>query len=149
MAIPRESIQVALLNRLKAIPGFKTSTRKLKHYDDVPAENQPALIVTASGGMADRASDYPMLTHEIAALVYIYVREPDDDATLAETTIHGFLDKIEDALEPQNGETGSNRGQGTNLGGLVQSCFLKGYSIDVFGGGQTVTAVRIEMVAAE
>jgi len=145
-----ELVHKALFDRLKTVAGLGSCRqRRLVDFDQVPADRQPALIVTANGGRQVTESDYPALTWMLEAVVYLYVREPNDKSATAETTIFDLMKKIKAQLLPQVGESQPNTGQGTTLGGLVQSCMITSYVVDLYGEGQTVTALRIQIETAE
>lgn len=70
--IDREAIYSALFERLKDIPGLVTSSRKLLHWADVPAEDQPALFV-AQGDQTTSTTSGQDTAWLLRADVYLYV----------------------------------------------------------------------------
>ena len=71
MPLVRESIYAALFDRLKAIPGLKLTSRRVRSISDVPANQFPALFVAQTFQRplyeAGRQTQW-----ELGADVYIY-----------------------------------------------------------------------------
>lgn len=70
--INREAIYAALFERLQAIPGIATSSRKLLHWADVPADEQPALFL-AQGNQTATTTSGQDTVWQLRADVYLYV----------------------------------------------------------------------------
>ena len=102
--IVREPIYVALFALLQGIPGVVTVSRKLKHWNDVPAEAQPALFQAQRSEVHQVVTGAPnkaLLTLDL----YVYVRTTGDDSP--STKLNNVLDGIFTALAPSpiNGRT--------------------------------------------
>lgn len=70
--IDREAIYAALYKRLAALPGLVTSSRKLQHWADVPAHDQPALFM-AQGDQTTSTTSGQDTAWVLRANVYLYV----------------------------------------------------------------------------
>lgn len=152
--ITREPVWVALFNMLKGIqyvapgatvPGpLATYSRRLKHWSDVPADQQPALYL--SQGNERHETVKPGLADKITARgkIYIYVQVQNDDGVPG-TVLNPILDQLQ-ALFPsatQNPMTGKQ-----TLGGLVEHVLLQGEWLTFEGtlGAQEVCIVPLEIL---
>ncbi len=70
--IDREAIYAALYQRLAALPGLATSSRKLLHWADVPSDDQPALFL-AQGDQSTSTTSGQETVWMLRANVYLYV----------------------------------------------------------------------------
>jgi hypothetical protein len=141
--ITREAIYKALFERLSTIPGLNTKSRRLLHWDDVPAANQPALFVVQAGEVATRKKGVPA-TWTLRVEVYLYVQAGNDrDATPA-TVLNDLLDAVEASLVPEPGVGAQT------LGGLCRDCAISGdiETDEGLFGGQAVAIVPIEITAS-
>lgn len=140
--INREAISSALFARVSAVPGLVTTSRTLKHWNDVPAELQPALFQAQRDQQISRVRGAPPV-RRIPFDLYLYVRAVDD--TPPSTLLNAFLDAIEAALAPDNDMTGRN-----TLGGLVHDCIVDG-TIETDEGtlGQQAVAIVPVLVLIE
>jgi hypothetical protein len=135
----REPIFDALAKRLQAVDGIATFERKLKHWDNVPASQQPALFMAAAGQTVERQGrGLSALT--IRVQLYLYNRNNDG------TSQNDLLDAIDDALAPVDSEP--DYGVECTLGGLVSSCRIEGEIETDEGllGDQAVAIVPIVVV---
>ena len=114
----REPIYAALFGLVSGVPGIVTASRRLKHWNDVPAVDQPALFQIQKGETGEQAQGLPM-KWTLAAEIYLYVNSGDDPAGIPATELNNLLDLIELALAP------NFRGVQT-LGGLVSHCWISG-----------------------
>lgn len=130
----RESIYQALFAKLSAVSGLKTKSRKLRHWSDVSANEQPALFQAQKTESIART---PGLNarHTLYADVYVYVKTTG--TTSPSTQMNSLLDAIEAALEPDNPIKNRN-----TLGGLVEHCAIEG-SIETDEGTLGDQAVAI------
>ena len=129
----RETVYVALLALLASLPQLKVCTRRLKHWQDVPAEDQPALYMEHSGEIAVPVKGLP--TKIVLELnLWIYVRNAGDAAGLV---LNPVLDAIEKALQPIN-----EGDHALTLGGLVHHCWIEGQT-QIFEGDLGEEAVAI------
>ena len=138
----REAIAVALFNLVKTPGALVTTSRRLKHWSDVPAEEQPALF-QAQGKEAVDTSAQKMgapNTHKIEFQLYIYTHSTDPTAPPS-TLLNQILDAIEAAMTPTPGTK-------QTLGGLAQHAFISG-SIETDEGvlgDQAVAIIPIEVL---
>ena len=140
--IARETIYAALFATLSAVAGFVTTSRRLKHWDDVPQQQQPALflsqhtetLTTSPGG--DRHWQFSLI-----ALIYVHTQA---DKTIAPTTLlNPIIDSVVAALLP-DAITKRN-----TLGGVVMDAQISGaIEIDHYDD-QAVVAIPITIKAAQ
>jgi hypothetical protein len=157
MAIDFEAIQAALLTRLSGIAGLTSSslkTRRYVHWDDVPAEHQPALIVLGVSGLADRQFAAPTVWHLRAGALF-YLRESNDKSLTVETDMYALLKQVDAALQRQPGEILIDEDPGTTLGTnaaggpMVWRCFRRDHTLHRMNQEQAAVSMFIEMVAPE
>ena len=115
----RESVMAALFERVAALDGFASASRRLRHWSDVAAGEQPALFMTQrSGGLVEQVRGQPArLT--LRADLYVYVRTGED--VLPATVLNGLLDAIAAALASDVPHDPAQ-----TLGGLVHHCWIDG-----------------------
>jgi hypothetical protein len=114
----REQIYQALFDKLATVPGIKTKSRKLKHWTDVPANQQPALFQAQRGEVAATTSG-TATRWTLNVDVYVYVNT--SGAASPSTGLNNIIDGIEAALAPDNPIKNTN-----TLGGLVVHCRIEG-----------------------
>lgn len=137
----REAIYQALYDRLATVPGLKTKGRKLKHWSDVPASQQPALFQAQKNELAQRQQGLGTVW-TLTVDVYIYTSSPG--SALPATQLNNITDAIEAALQPDNPVRNTN-----TLGGLVQHCRIEGAIETDEGtlGDQAVAIIPIVITA--
>lgn len=91
----REAIYAALFARIAGIAGVRTQSRILKHWDDVPAEQQPALFM-AQGAQQPITQTGEPTKWLLFAEIYVYVRT--SGGQVPGTVLNPILDAIEAAL---------------------------------------------------
>jgi len=132
----RETIYAALFDRVAAIPGLVSAGRRLKHWSDLPAAQQPALFLAQRGERPTQRRGLPAAWNLTAAL-YLYVHAGGDPQAVPATELNRLLDAIEAALAPdpvQGAQT---------LGGLVSHCWIDGGGIETDEGVLGEQAVAI------
>lgn len=137
----REPIYAALFDRLAAIPGIKTASRRLRHWSDVGASEQPALFLAQKQETAQSVpGEAPRWT--LAVNVYLYANTPAPQAPGA--AMNPLLDAIESALLPDNPVKNT-----CTLGGLAHHCRIEGAIETDEGtlGDQAVAIVPILILA--
>jgi len=137
----REAIYQALYDKLAAVPGIKTKGRKLKHWSDVPASQQPALFQAQKNELAHRQQGVGTVW-TLTVDVYIYTSSTGSD--FPSTQLNNIADAIEAALQPDNPVRNTN-----TLGGLVQHCRIEGAIETDEGtlGDQAVAIIPIVITA--
>lgn len=147
MAVNRNEIVDALFARLAAIPGLKTSSRRLLDFDSVDDSQMPALFLTVGEQQSSNQKGLPTVWR-IKCNVYLYVKNTAPEGPGAQ--LLDFITAVEAALEMQPGEATSPNArfanaptaQNTTLGGLASGCWISG-SIESDEGALGDLAVAI------
>lgn len=138
-----ETIYAALFAKLQAVSGIKTASRRLKHWNDVAANLQPALYMVQTGEAPEQVRGLPA-KWRLSVEVYVYVNVPTEKI-VPSTLLNPILGAIRDILAPDNLAANVN-----TLGGLVSHCWLSG-QIEVYDGvlgDQAVALVPVEILTA-
>ena len=133
LAAGREQIYAALFAYLAAIPGIKTCTRKLKHWNDTALEDQPSLYMEHSGEVTQQVRGQPS-RHVLELNLWLYVQTDGDTVG---PILNPMLDAITNAFEPTNTVEHT-----MTLGGLVHHCWIEGQT-QIFEGNMGNEAVAI------
>lgn len=135
----RENIYQALFDKVKGIQGLKTSSRKLKHWNDVPLAEQPALFQIQIGEAPTQSKGMPTQWH-LSVKFYLYVNSQDGNPS---SLLNIYLDKIEEALKP-------NANGFQELNGLVSHAWISGAIETDEGvlGDQAVAIIPIDIKVA-
>ncbi len=138
----REEIHAALFALLEDCAEFVTVSRKLRHWADVDANEQPALFL-AQGNDADEvlARGTPgRLTIQFD--VYLYVNTSADPEIPPSQLLNGLIDVVKSAIAPTPGTDVQT------LGGLCHRCSVAGATQTDEGtlGEQAVAIIPIEIV---
>ena len=143
----REEIYQGLFDFVLAPLGdtIVTSSRQLRHWNDVPATEQPALFQAQVGEGIVR-SGVPNVWR-LSVDLYIYCSADGDAETIAATQINGLIDKVTQALAPpiKFGRTEQT------LNDLVISSKISGKIETDAGllGPQSVAIIPIEILVEE
>lgn len=125
----REPLFVALFNlitTLKTNGVVKDTSRKLKHWNDVPGEDQP-IIFMAQGDQEPTVKSWDLpYGWSLKVKLYIYVHVADE-ITAPASVLNVVLDALEAVLKPI-GPSGK-----LTLGGLCEACFIDG-TVETFEG---------------
>jgi hypothetical protein len=142
VAINTEAICAALEARLTGLPGVRTLSRRLRHWNDVPPEQQPAVFLVP--GPASRNGSGPY-AWTLTVSAYVYVRVPKATAVHA-TSYSAIVDAMAARLVPANPCDVNH-----TLGGLVHSARLTGPVENDEGnlGEQAVAIVPIQIIAPD
>ena len=135
----REEIYQALFDKVKNIQGIKTASRKLKHWNDVPPSEQPALFQIQKGEQPAQSKGMPT-SWNFSVELYFYVNSQDGNPS---SLLNNYIDKIEEALKP-------NSNGFMDLHGLVSHCWIDG-SIETDEGvlgDQAVAIIPISIKVA-
>ena len=123
----RENVLSALFSLMSGVSfslqggagGFKTVSRKLKHWSDVSVSDRPALFMSCHGETpVYRAENLPAY-QKLSVHVYVYL-STRDVSIIGDIDISSILDAFDAALSPGPGE------QRQTLGGLVSHCRVDG-----------------------
>jgi hypothetical protein len=141
MSAPRETILAALFQRLSAIPGFQTASRRLKHWTDVAPAEQPALFQVQKGETWTARQGLPP-ARRLSVELFVYVSTAADPATAPSQVMNPLIDAIEAALAPDPGLLDQT------LGGLVDHARIAGRieSDEGLLGDQAVAIVPIDIL---
>ena len=141
--ITRETIYAALFTKLSAAASFVTKSRKLRHWADVAASEQPALFLAQGPETPSQTKGLPA-KWSLAANIYLYVNVGEDPEANPSAIMNPIVDAVEGALAPDPA-TGYQ-----DLGGLVSHCWIAGPIETDEGvlGPQGVRIIPIEIVAA-
>jgi hypothetical protein len=142
----REPIYQALFSVLANAAGFATASRRLRHWSDVSAVEQPALFMAQKSEVAEQRRGLP--TKWLCDIdAYIYCHAPDD-LTAPATVLNPLLDAVEAALAPQAGRDVAANTQ--TLGDLAYQVWINGKIETDEGtlGGQAVAIVPIRITVA-
>lgn len=134
----REAIYSALFAKVSAIPGLKTKSRILQHWNDVPPSRQPALFQAQGDQVAAPLTGGPTKwTFYVSLYLYCYSSNPKAPPA---PQLNQYLDDIEKALKADY--TGYQ-----TLGGLVFDCAIDGKVETDEGllGSQSVAIVPIKI----
>lgn len=143
----REPIYAALWNLFlgnAALAGrFVTTSRYLRHFDDVTPDEMPALFITQTGESWEKdgkgiPAKRTLLSHLV---MYDYTGQPN--AVMPSGLVNALLDVVDDAIEQPG-----NPGNVQTLGGLVEHVYING-QIDIAEGllqGKSVVVVPIEIL---
>jgi len=136
----RETVYAALFAKLSTVPGFVTRSRRLKHWDDVPGAQQPALFMGQKNERVEpRGPGMPRVLG-MTALIYVYAKS-SDQTTSPSIKLNGLVDAVEAALAPDPS------GKQT-LGGLVSHCWVSGNILEDEGvlGDQAVAIIPVHIL---
>lgn len=136
----REAIYAALFDKLGASAGFVTKSRKLKHWSDVTASEQPALFQAQKSESAATVPGQPTQWNYMVD-VYLYANTGGDPNVAPSQILNPLIDAIVAAMAP---EPISNK---QTLGGLVQHAWIEGAIETDEGvlGDQAVAIIPVAM----
>lgn len=147
----REPIYAAVLAFFAALtiggaPAFKTATRKWKTWEDLPKEDQPALLLRQVTETARYRKGLPTIWQcDIALMLYVSTNAQMDEAVVPSELLNPLLDAIEAAIaidDPAN--------NAATLGGLVSHVAIQG-DIAIFEGtlgDEAVAVVPIQFLTS-
>lgn len=107
----REAIFTALWAQLNTLTDFKTRSRRVRHWEEVSAESQPAMFMAGEDEDVATESGMPSV-HRMRATLYIYVRVDDNEPG---PIINPLLDQITNLLNARDPRTGRNQLQLSNV----------------------------------
>jgi hypothetical protein len=138
----REAIYSALVALLEDATGeWRTTSRRLEHWNDVPPEAQPALFQSQTGEFAVTVRGQPTVwTLNVDVYVYCF----DSSGKPPAPALNDLIDSIQAALEPNAVE------EAQTLGGLVHWCRIDGQIETDEGtlGSQAVAIVPISILVS-
>lgn len=121
-----EAIYQALFEILKSkMDGVVTVSRRLRHFNNVTADERPALFIT-QGNQQEIPVHGLEAKIELQAEVYLYIHE-SDTVTPPSTQLNTYIDKLRQAIKPEFPEICEYQ----TLGGMVEHCWIDG-TIEVY-----------------
>lgn len=127
-------------------PAFKTATRKLKHWEEVQPEDQPALLVRQDLERAERRKGLPTKwTGRLWLALYVHTGAHIDPGVVPSQLLNPLVDAIEAAITPD--DIGN---YAATLSGLVSHIAIEG-DIQYFEGNlgdEAVVLIPIQFVTA-
>ena len=141
--IDREAIYAALWTLGAGSSSFASANRRLRHWSDVAAVEQPALFMSEKGGHAVVKVLGAPIVWTLYADFYIYAHS-SDPYTAPATVLNPLIDSLEEALAPSPA-TGI---QHLGLPEMVQHIYLAGKIETDEGvlGDQAIAIVPIEIL---
>jgi hypothetical protein len=138
----REPIYSALFALLAGSSGFATSSRRLLHWNDVPAADQPALFMAQTGENVIVGAMGKPSRVDMSVSAYVYVKAEAGNAP--GPLLNPLLDAITAALAPSQSIDNTQ-----TLGGLCVHCWIEGQINTYEGtlGEQEVAIVPIKILA--
>lgn len=136
-----EPIYAALFSRLQGVAGITTFSRRLRHWDEVSANEQPALFQVQTGEAPEQNRGLPP-KWQLGVEVYVYITSPSV-TIVPSILLNQILGAIRDILAP---DPVSNV---NTLGGMVSHCWISG-QIEMYDGvlgEQIVALVPIEILS--
>jgi hypothetical protein len=141
--ITREPIYAALWALAAGAAQFTTASRRLRHWSDVGAAEQPALFMSEKGGSAATKALGAPVVWTLRADFFVYAFSSDPYAAPAQI-LNPLLDALEAALAPSS-VTGI---QNLGLPNMVQHAYIAGKLETDEGvlGDQAVAVVPVEIL---
>src|SRR6266404_2664085 len=129
MIIARETIYSAFWDKAKSAVDrttgwtpFKTMSRRLQHWNNVAAGDQPAMFMVEHQQVVKQTKGVPP-TWDFHLSLFIYDNCGGDSTAIPGKRLNDLLDAIDDAFAPVIGYQ--------TLGGLVSHCWISG-PIDIY-----------------
>ena len=143
--IDREAIYSALWALGSGASDYASANRRLRHWSDVAAAEQPALFMSEKGGLAAVKALGAPIVWTLYADFYIYVNSSDPYAAPA-TVLNPLLDALERALAPSPATGIQNLG----LPDMVSHAYIAGKVETDQGvlGDQAIAIVPVEILCA-
>lgn len=141
MSAPREAVSTALFGLLVAAYPWRSSSRRLKLWVDVPLDQRPALYQTEFLPEVYSWTGQPTPKRTLGARLFIYI-DAKDPVVVGATEFNNILDALDGALNPPTGQLKQT------LGGLCDNCRIKGVSTKEPGDldGDGVLIVEVELI---
>jgi len=145
----RETIYAAIFTfwsnlTIGGAPAFKLATRKLKLWEEVEPEDQPALLQLQRHETVTKPRGLPAKwTLSLDLYLYVHTGATSDPSVVPSQLYNPLMDAIEAAMVID--DVGNNA---VTLGGIVSHCFIDG-AVEIFEGNlgdQLVAIVPITVV---
>ena len=141
--ISREPIYAALFARVAGAARFVTTARKLRHWSDVTAAEQPALFMRQKHEVAAVAVTGAPVVWTLVVELHVYAH-PGDPYIAPAAVLNPLLDAVEGALAP-SAVTGI---QDLGMPAMVQHAYIAG-KVEITEGvlrDQAVAVIPVEIL---
>ena len=140
----REAIYSALFAKVSTAANFTTISRRLKHWADVPAVDQPALFQAQVREIAEPQTQVLGQPTRWKLSVDLYVYATCESSGTPSAVLNPLIDSIVAALAPSNPIEKTQ-----TLGGLVLNAWIEGTIETDEGtlGNQAVAIIPISITA--
>ena len=141
MILSREVIYAALWGKVARLPQFRTRSRRLRHWEDVTPDKQPALFQHQRPQTPHQTKGIPPAWN-LGAEFYIYHHCGGNETVIPATILNELVDAVDQALAPDINQL-------QTLGGLVSHCWITG-PVEYYEGigalmEQSVVIIPIEI----
>ena len=145
----RENIYQAIFNfwsnlTIGGSPAFKSATRKLKIWENVEAEDQPALLQLQRREFVTKPKGLPAKwTLTLDLYLYVHTGAQNDPSVTPSQLLNPLMDAIEAAMTIDDISNDA-----CTLGGIVSHAFIDG-NVEIFEGNlgdQLVAIIPITVV---
>lgn len=100
MGVNRETLYAAVFNLLKNSASFKTASRKLRHWSEVPPEEQPALFVVQGGEVPQVTTKTPTVwSLKVSVYIYAHTAAGMREEEAPSQILNPLVDAVTDAIE--------------------------------------------------
>ncbi|MGO9622367.1 MAG: hypothetical protein ACLPT6_13305 [Desulfobaccales bacterium] len=141
----REAIYSALFALVSSIPGIVTASRRLVHWTDVPAVEQPAIYQAEMREGARRVGRGYPAKWTLGVSLFLYVNVGNDKNAVPSMILNPLIDAVVAQLEASASQ------EEQTLGGLVSSCHVDGEILIAEGGAlgpQAAALIPVEIIVS-
>ena len=140
--LDRETIYTAIFARAQQIAEFKTASRRVRAWTDVPPLEQPALFLGQDTEEPKQRRGLPTIW-VLNPILYLYAYAPVPSQSAA-PALNRLLDAFDRAFSPHGPETVQT------LGGLVSHCWLAKVKQDEgVLGEQSLALVTLDVLVGQ
>lgn len=146
MIITRETIYKAFwdkaltaIDRSSKWSPFKTTNRRLRHWNNVPADEQPAMFMVEHQQVVHQTKGLPPIWMFHTSL-FVYDNCGGDSSAIPGQRMNNLIDAIDDAFAPVRDYQ--------TLGGLVSHCWISG-PIDIYEGYEGMMDQSVAIIPFE
>jgi len=141
----REAIYSALYDVVRAAAPFVTTSRRLKHWADIPAEEQPALFMVQKNEGVSQVKGLPS-KNTLFVDLYVYAKTGEGEETPPATILNPLVDAIDQTLSPS---PATGYFSLVVDGQDVSHCWIDGEIVNDEGvlGSQAVAIIPVKIMA--
>lgn len=145
MSTSKEQAYAALFAKIQTATGAVTSSRVLKHWNDVPPEARPAVFQAQRNMHPVQRTGLPA-KWTLMADIYIYTSTSPESGVSPAIQLNALIDAIEAAIAPVPGVGIASLGLSD-----IKHCFINGTVETDEGtlGHEAVAIIPIEMLLAQ